>query len=201
MTYIKFMSGVIEVYGPYHSEILEAMTLQYIQERWAESELDAIFKKLTLIKTAKYKDVKPPDPAEFEELFFKQSESQIEIEAARFYDMLNNTGCSLDNIMVSDIRAQKALISAFGSWPDFCQRKPDDELWHRKNFIDAFKKHGYKNTDEQPSIMYGESSQRYHKLPIIFGDKEKCAALIQQQMKPLQINTDFIKVVNDETLQ
>lgn len=195
MTHFKFMAAIIEVYGPYHSEILEAMTMQYIQERWTESELDAVFKKLMLVKTAKYKDVKPPDPAEFQELFFKQSDTQIEIEAARFYDMLKNTGCSLDNIIISDIRAQKALISAFGSWPDFCQRNPESEQWHRKNFIQAFIKHGLESTEEQPAILYGESSQRFNKLPIFFGDKEKCSRLIGQKNEPVQISTDFIKRV------
>lgn len=193
MKHIEFLSAIIKVYGEYSSDILQDLTMEYIKTRWEESELDGVFKKLILNKSAKYKT--PPDPAEFQELFFKQSDSQVEIEAARFYDMLNNTGCSLDNIIVSDIRAQKALISAFGSWPDFCQRNPESEQWHRKNFITAFVKQHAEATDEQPSIMYGESSQRMQKLPIFYGDREKCQMLIEQQVKPLQINTDFIKRV------
>jgi hypothetical protein len=188
--HIEFLSAVIKVYGEYSSDILQDMTMEYIKTRWEESELDGVFKKLILNKSAKYKT--PPDPAEFQEMFFKQSDAQVEIEAAHFYDMMNNTGCSLDNIIVSDIRAQKALVSVFGSWPDFCQRNPEGEQWHRKNFIAAFIKN-HEGTDEKPSIMYGESSQRFYKLPIAFGDKDKCNILIEEQMKPLQINTDFIR--------
>lgn len=193
MKHIEFLSAVIKVYGEYSSDILQDMTMEYIKTRWNESELDGIFKQLILKKSAKFKT--PPDPAEFQELFFKQSDAQVEIEAAHFYDMLNNTGCSLDNIIVSDIRAQKALVSAFGSWPDFCQRNPESEQWHRKNFVAAFIKQHHEATDEQPSIMYGDSSQRLIKAPIPFGDKDKCLMLIEQQKAPLQINTDFIRRV------
>ena len=193
MQHAEFMTAVTDIYGPYASPVLEQITFKYIKERFKESELQAVIEKLILKKSAKFKT--PPDPAEFEELFFKQSDAQVEIEAAHFYDMLNNTGCSLDNIIVSDIRAQKALVSAFGSWPDFCQRNPESEQWHRKNFVAAFIKQHHEATDEQPSIMYGDSSQRLIKAPIPFGDKDKCLMLIEQHKAPLQINTDFIRRV------
>lgn len=170
MKYPEFVTALEEYYGPYNSDIQKKMTAIYVKERWDESLLDGIFKQLTLKKSGKYKT--PPDPAELEELFPRLNQ---EAEANRWFDELSRTGNSLDHVIISDLRAQEA-IQSFGGWPAFCQRKPEDEHWHRKNFISAYMKAVPESN--QPQILFGESTRR-DKLPLMFGDKNICAAALE----------------------
>jgi len=174
MDHVKFIANVIEIYGEYKPEILEDITMEYIKDRWKESELEGVFRKLILSKTTNYKDVKPPDPAKLEEIFPRES---LEAAANQWYTNLSNTGSSLDNVIISDIRAQKA-IQYFGGWTDFCSRNPDYEGLHRKNFVEAFIKYS-KEPPEQPKILYGDSSRKMDKLPLMFGDKEQCKQILE----------------------
>ena len=164
MNYPEFMTAVIEIYGQYQSETLKKLTAVYIKERWDEKELESIFKQLLLKKPSRYKT--PPDPAEFEEIFPKKS---LETEALFWFDKLSKTGNSLDNIIISDNRAEQAIIS-FGGWTQFCQRDPENEHWHRKNFVDAFCKPVEKRL---PQIIYGQS-RNTKKQPLMFGDISIC---------------------------
>ena len=170
MKYPEFVTALEEYYGQYNSDIQKKMTAIYVKERWDESLLDGIFKQLTLKKSAKYKT--PPDPAELEELFPRLN---LESEASRWFDELTRTGNSLDHVIISDLRAQEA-IKSFGGWPAFCQRKPEDEHWHRKNFVAAYMKAVPESN--QPQILFGESTRR-DKLPLMFGDKNICAAALE----------------------
>jgi len=172
MNYPEFITALEEVYGAYNSDILKKMTAMYIKERWKESELEGVFKKLILLKTAKYKT--SISPADFEEIFPRES---LEAAANKWYTDLSNTGSSLDNVIISDIRAQKA-IQSFGGWTDFCSRNPDYEGLHRKNFVEAFIKFS-KEPPEQPKILYGDSSRKMNKVPLMFGDKEQCKQIVE----------------------
>jgi len=184
MKHEEFMTAITNCYDPYKSSMLEQITFKYIKERFKESELDGVFKTIIIKVNPKFKT--PPSPADFEEHFPKLN---LESEAHKWYDRLNNTGCALDNIIVSEIRAEKAL-DVFGGWVGFASRKPDNEIWDRKNFVQAFINAVPGN--DQPSIQYGESSRRYENLPLIFGDKEFCQAIIDNRDKPLQIIDDMV---------
>ena len=184
MKYSEFMAGLIDSYGEYKSEIMKKMTAVYIQERFKEDELDKIF--MTLITKLNPKYGKPVTPADFEEFFPKVN---LESEAHEWYNKLSATGCSLDNVIISEIRAIKA-IESFGGWPSFCQRSPEYEELHRKNFI---KNYCQSVTGEnQIYLMYGDSSRKYEKQPLFFGDREKCLAIIDNKDKPLQIVNDMV---------
>jgi hypothetical protein len=184
LKHIEFIKAVSEYYGEYSSKLVERMTFEYIQDRFKESDLENVFKTIIIKVNPKFKT--PPSPADFEEFFPRVN---LESEAHKWYDRLNNTGCSLDNIIVSDIQAEKAL-DAFGGWIGFCSRKPDNEVWDRKNFVTA-----YINAipgNDQPSIIYGDSSRKYEKTPLIFGDKEICKSIIDNREKPLELIDNMV---------
>jgi hypothetical protein len=170
MKYSEFITAVEDIYTPYTSEILKKLTIKYVKERWQESELDNVLAMLTVKHDPKYKT--PPSPATFDESFPRLN---LEAEASRWFDELTRTGNSLDHVIISDLRAQEAVHS-FGGWPGFCQRKPEDEHWHRKNFISAYVKAVPESN--QPHILFGESTRR-EKLPLMFGDKSICAAALE----------------------
>ncbi|PKL19546.1 MAG: hypothetical protein CVV49_00485 [Spirochaetae bacterium HGW-Spirochaetae-5] len=174
MNYEKFMTALVEVYGVYNSPILEKLTFKYIKERWRESELDDVFKRLILVKSAKFKT--PPDPAELEELFFAKSEKDYEAEALGWWSMITRTGNSLDDVIISDIRAQSA-IEDMGGWALFCQRNPENEHFHQAKFIKWFIMYSQHKPEREMQILIGDSVKR--KTPLMFGDKEKCRQFLQ----------------------
>ena len=182
MKHAEFLTTLIECYGQYNSKILERLVYEYIKERFKESELDNVIKKILAVKKTQYKV--PPDIADFEEHFPTANIDQI---AGEWYDKISRTGNSLDNVIISDIRAQKALQS-IGGWCSFCQRNPEYENLHRKNFISAYSKIVV-DSNEQPCIMYGESTRR-DKEPLLIGDRQKCLEIATAQKEP-QIKIDF----------
>lgn len=194
MNYVKFMSGVIEVYGPYNSEILESLTMSYIQERWKESELESVFKQLVLKKSAKFKT--PPDPAEFEELFPRQSAKAVEAEALKWWEELNRKTNSYRDCIISDVRAYKA-IQTMGGWVWFCQRLKTDEngkdldQWARKQFVDLFKLYSENPPDEQIGILSGLGEMK--KQPVMIGNRDECLLISQGKNKPMELVEDMTK--------
>ena len=180
------MAGLIDSYGEYKSDIMKKMTAVYIQERFEESELEKVFMSLITKLNPKYG--KPVTPADFEEFFPRVN---LTVEANEWYDKINRTGTSLDNIIISNKRAELAL-EAVGGWIAFTQRNPEYEGLHRKQFVDAYLK--AQNTGEQPKLIYGESSRKYEKPALIIGDKGKCLEIINQGSFK-QIDTDIFKRV------
>lgn len=178
MNYPEFMTAIIEVYGDYTSPALKKITAMYIKEKWQESELENIFKKLILVKTAKYKT--PPDPAELEELFFRKSDAEYEIEANAAWNDLQRYSSHYDAIC-SDIRVQLAIETAFGSWEQFGQRLTKYEALHHKNFTEAFVRFSKFRQDIQPSLMRGGGNYFTPPPPQLIGDKDKCRMLLEQQ--------------------
>jgi len=169
MKHIEFISIIIQFYGKYNSTLIEKLTMDYIKDRWKESDLESIFKQLILKKSSQFKT--PPDPANFEELFPRQN---LDILASKWFNDLTRTGNSLDNVIISDIRAQKA-VESFGGWPEFCKRNPENEIWDRKKFVEMFKS---VRQNEPARILYGESSRMLEKQPLMFGDKESCLKIL-----------------------
>lgn len=186
MRYAEFMTAITDCYDNYKSPILETITFKYIKERFQESDLENVFSTLIIKVNPKYKT--PPSPAEFEEIFPRFN---IDVEANEWYNKLSATGNSLDNIIISDNRAEQALES-FGGWVYFCQRSPEYEGLHRKKFIELFIK--AVRCEDQPKIIYGDSSRKFEKQPLIFGDKEKCLAIVNKEEIKM-IDTDIFKRV------
>lgn len=176
MNHNQFMAAIIEIYGPYKSDALQKITYTYIRERFSESELDARFATLVKRLNPKYKT--PPSPADFEEIFTSQTD--LEGEAQEWFNKLNATGNSLDNIIVSNIRAHKALES-MGGWVEFCRRNPDYDNLHRKRFTEAYVKAQPEGT---PRLMYGDSVQKYNKQPLMFGDPAACRDALEYHKNP-----------------
>jgi hypothetical protein len=170
------MSAVIEIYGPYKSEALKKITYTYLRENFQEPELEN--KLATLIKRLNPKYKTPPSPADFEEIFTSQTD--LEGEAQEWFNKLNATGNSLDNIIVSNVRAHKALEST-GGWVEFCRRNPEYDHLNRKRFVEAYIKATPEGT---PRLMYGESAQKYNKQPLMFGDPAACRDALEYHKNP-----------------
>ena len=173
MTHLEFIQTTVAIYGKYQSEILERLTYEYLKNRFSESELENIFNTIIIKVNPKYKT--PPSPADFEEFFPRENLEQI---ASEWYDKISRTGNSLDNVIISDIRAHKALQS-IGGWISHCQRNPEYENLHRKNFISAYSKIVV-DSNEQPVLLYGESTRR-DKEPLLIGDRQKCLEIAQSK--------------------
>jgi len=186
MKYAEFMTAIVAVYGSYskHPEseesLLEKITFKYIMERFKESELEDVFKKLILTKSAKFKT--PPDPAEFEEIFFKKSNKATDAEALVWWEELNRKSNSWRNCIISDIRAQSA-IESMGGWIWFCQRIKMDEQgkdldqWHRKQFVDLFKLYTENPPDRSARVLDGLSETV--KPPVMIGNADQCLIIRQ----------------------
>ena len=185
MKYSEFFTAIEDIYTPYTSEILKKLAIKYVKERWQEAEIDNIIAMLTVRHDPKYKT--PPSPATFEECFPRIN---LEAEASRWFDMLTRTGNSLDHVIISDLRAQEAVRS-FGGWPTFCRRNPEDEHWHRKNFISAYMKAVPEET--VPQILFGDATTRRDKTPLMFGDKSICTAALEYR------KAEMVTLIDDMT--
>jgi hypothetical protein len=169
------MTMATDIYTDYKSPALKQMTAMYIKEHFTEQQLDKTMATLLVKLNPKYKT--PPSPADFEEIFFTKSAGNYEADAVKIYNEITATGCSLDHVIISDIRGQKALEKVFGTWPEFCRRNPDDEQWHRKNFIKAYCDCEV-TQDEIPRIMYGDSTCR-DRPPNMYGNKGECKKYLE----------------------
>ena len=187
MKHTEFMAAIVECYSPYQSKILEQLTFKYIKERFKESELENILGIITTKVNPKFKTA--PTHADFEEHFPKVN---LESEAHEWYNKLSSTGCSLDNVIISEIRAIKA-IESFGGWSEFCSRSPEYEELHRKNFVKNYCQ--VVTGENQIYLMYGDSSRKYEKQPLIFGNKEICLAIIDNKDKPLKEIENMVEVM------
>ncbi len=187
-TYADFITQLEGVYGLYNPA-QKAELIIYLPARIRESELKDLYWKIREEYSAVYKT--PPDITQINNLL-RKTENTLEIEANSWYDRLTRTGNSLDNVIISDLRAQGA-IQNFGGWAAFCQRNPEYETLHRKAFIASFvkldKETGH---DPHPCILYGESTRR-NKLPLMFGDSEKCQAALEYH------KSQALKLINDMT--
>lgn len=175
MRYAEFMTAITDCYDNYKSPILETITFKYIKERFQESDLENVFSTLIIKVNPKYKT--PPSPADFEEHFPR---GNSEAEAHKWYELLSATGCSLDNVIISDSRARNAVVS-FGGWVAFCQRNSVYEELHRKKFVESF----IKLPDYECGMLFGQSSRRETRIPLMFGDKETCQ-LMYEEFKQIQ---------------
>jgi len=173
MQYYEFITAIESIYTEYKSDILKKLTGAYVKEHFQESELINVLAKLTVELHPKFKT--PPSPADFEDIFFRKNDKDHEAEALHWYGLLSNTGNSLDNVAISDIRAQ-ACIEDFGGWPAFCQRNPESEHFHQAKFLKWFVMYSYTSPERQAKVLKGESTR--NKPPLIFGDKSACLKLI-----------------------
>ncbi len=187
-TYADFITQIEGVYGLYNPA-QKAELIIYLPAKIGESELKNLYWKIREEYSAVYKT--PPDITQINNLL-RKPEHSLEAEANIWYDKLTRTGNSLDNVIISDLRAQGA-VEFFGGWAAFCQRNPEYESLHRKNFIGSFMKLDKEAcTNIHPAILYGESTRR-NKPPLMFGDKEKCSAILGSY------KNDAMKLVGDMT--
>lgn len=188
MTYSEFMTAIIEIYGKYNSDILEKITFKYIRDKFKESELQNVIEKLILVKSAKYKT--PPDPAEFEEIFFKKSDADYEIEALSWYKEINKHSTRYD-VIISDIRVQ-ATLEDMGGWEAFGERDPKDEHWHQKKFVDLFKLYSTHRPENEPRLLRGGGNYDPPQPPTLIGDREACLLISQMaKVEPLKIAAEM----------
>jgi len=186
MTYAKFMEAVTSFYGNYRNEFIEDIVIKYIKTTFEEHDLPDIFASLVKRYTNQYKT--PPDVAVFEEIFKKDN---IEAEAMDAYNEVNNNICSYRDIMFEDIRVQ-AVIESMGGWIAYCQRDPNYESLHRKEFIKLFKLY----TNNPPSIRHRILRGLLDKNECIFiGNRNECLKLLEHN--PASEMPGINKMLND----
>ena len=187
MKHSEFMSSIKSYYGKYENAFIEDVILKFALTI-PESELENAFNKI-LSNIPRKENQNAVDIARLKKLF-AESETDLEAEASRWFDTLTRTGNSLDHVIISDVRAQEA-VQSFGGWPAFCQRKPEDEHWHRKNFIAAYIK--AVPGENVPQMLFGESTRR-DKTPLMFGDRDLCAAALEYHKgEAMNLITDMTK--------
>ena len=183
--YAEFLTRIENAYGLYNP-VHKAELVVYLPAKVPATELDKLYWKLREEYSAAYKT--PPDITQINNVL--KQDTNLEAEASRWFDTLTRTGNSLDHVIISDVRAQEA-VQSFGGWPAFCQRKPEDEHWHRKNFIDAYMK--AVPGENVPQMLFGESTRR-DKTPLMFGDRDLCAAALEYHKgEAMNLITDMTK--------
>lgn len=181
MKYSEFMAAIVDIYGPYRSAMLEQLTARYVRNRFGEQELERALTQLTLKRSARYKT--PPDPAEFEEIFFRK-DGYLEAEALKWWMELNRKINSRCDCIISDLRVQ-AAVDVAGGWVAFCTRVIRDEngrdidVWNRKQFVDLFKLYSSCPPDIEVKIFRGIYDDR-SKI-VMIGDEARCRELIKER--------------------
>lgn len=166
MKHFDLITAIKNYYGKFENQFIEDIILKFILTI-PETELENAFKKIinNIPRKDGYNNI---DIAKLQTLFSNEK-SGNESDALYWFDKLSKTGNSLDNVIISDNRAEQAILS-FGGWMQFCQRDIENEHWHRKNFVDAFCKPVEKKL---PQIIYGQS-RNLKKQPLMFGDISIC---------------------------
>jgi len=172
MDHAEFMSLVKRYYGPYENEFIEDVVIKHTLT-FSEHDLDDIYKKL-IGTIPRRENQNPVDVARLKSLNSK-TEKNFEAEALDWWNIINRSGSSLDDVIISDIRVQ-ACIEDMGGWGVFCQRETEAEHFHQAKFIKWFVMYSQNRPDREFKILRGNSSRR--KTPLMFGDKQKCRQIM-----------------------
>ena len=189
MTYSDFMTTLEHVYGEYKSDIMKRITAQYISNNFSEDRLEFVMSKILLSVNPRFKT--PPSPADFAEIFSIDPDA----EGMRYWNELNKKINSWSDIIIDDIRAQKA-VEAMGGWVAFCMRTARDENgcdidhWNRKEFLKYFRLY----TDNPPNepIRRLRSKNGIDHEPILIGDRNKCIA-VEDKSAEIMKQLNFVK--------
>jgi len=173
MDHAEFMSAVKRYYGPYENKFVEEVVLKHILS-FSESDLGDLYTKL-ISTIPRRENQNPVDIARLKNLSIK-TDDDYRAEALDWWSKLNRSGSSLDDVIISDIRAQ-ACIEDMGGWGAFCQRDSDKEHFHQEKFIKWFVMYSHQKPDRESRVLIGESSRR--KTPLMIGDRNVCSRLLQ----------------------
>jgi hypothetical protein len=172
MKHAEFMSSIVGYYGAYENKFVEGIILKKIAT-FPEKDLEPIFQKILSEIPRRGDGQNPIDIARLNSLFIK-SDRDYEAEAHEWWNTITRTGCSLDDVVISDLRAQ-ACIEDFGGWSEFCQRDPQYESLHQQKFIKWFVMYSHKLPDREAKVLLGDSTRRRE--PLMFGLKDECKAI------------------------
>ena len=168
--YAEFLTRLENAYGLYNP-VHKAELAVYLPAKVPVSELEKLYWKLREEYTSAYKT--PPDITQINNVL--KQDNNLEAEAEWWWNEITLTGNSRDSVLIPDIRAQRS-VESFGGWAAFCQRDPDNEHWHHKNFVDAFCK--CKDSDT-PHVLRGNSNYLKPRPPLLYGDKDKCKTILE----------------------
>ena len=169
-TYTDFITQVEGVYGVYNPA-LKAELAMYLPAKVKQEDLQSLYWRIREEYTTAYKT--PPDLTQIHALL-KKSDRDYEAEAHEWWNTITRTGCSLDDVVISDLRAQ-ACIEDFGGWAEFCQRDPQYESLHQQKFTKWFVMYSHKLPDREAKVLLGDSTRRRE--PLMFGLKDECKAI------------------------
>lgn len=131
------------------------------------------FAAITLTHSTNWRSL--PDVAKFAEAFAEKRTASIESEARDQWNLLRRRASILNNIICEDIRTQQ-VIESWGGWISFCERNPEYEELHKKEFVKRFKQFTDYPQQDPPVLlkaMYDVADT------IAIGNHEKCKQLLQ----------------------
>ncbi len=171
--YSKFIFAIEAYYGPYASKAKKEIVLEYVMNRYPESDLDKLFKQLIINYPSQYKT--PPDVNVIHDL----TSDNIEAEALNAWDILCKKANPYKDIVFADKRIY-AVLRAMGGHVHFSKREEKDEVWTQKRFIELFKMY----TKSPPEVMTGTIMRGLgtaKKDYILIGNEDKCREIIAGQ--------------------
>lgn len=135
MDHAEFMSAIIEYYGPYKSEFVEDVILGYVRDRFQESELESIFKRVIAFHSNQFKT--PPDVNVFERLTMDSS-VDIAAEGRREFQRILSSMNIYRDLICEDVCVQAALRDCDGHRA-ICNCDPLRDLpFVEKKFIESY---------------------------------------------------------------
>ena len=175
MTPTKFIFAIEKYYGSYSNDFILKIVKEYIEQNYAESQLDEILKTIIAKYTNKFKT--PPDVAEIRNLV-ENIDSTAEQEWIKLF---NKSGA--DDVIITDIVLYNT-VATWGSWDNFCIQRDGQyrEVTH-KNFITKYIMMSQSLSLVQPEILKGAST-------ILYGEITSCGGLKQVRV-PIVIGCEI----------
>ncbi len=169
--YEEFMKNIVEFYGQYSTEFKKSIIQQYIQDNFRADQLDHLFTHTIAQYSSEYKT--PPDVFVFRKLM---ENPRNEADALKAYEDLNRSLNSYRGIICSDIRVQACLVG-MGGWIAFCLRNPEDEVWHRKRFIELFELYTKNKPEMEYQVLPGKGTNGK---VVYIGNHKVCVSIHDQ---------------------
>ncbi len=184
MDYSKFISAIEAYYGLYDSELKKEIVLEYIINRFQESELEDLFKLIISRHPSQYKT--PPDVAVIQDL----TADSLDAEALAAWDLVCHKVNPYKDCVFADKRIYAALRS-MGGHVNFSKRLQKDEVWEQKRFIEYYKIYTDNPPGDVKPIMPGLSTLKDDYLMI--GDKVKCREIIAENGSGQELIEDLTR--------
>lgn len=195
MDHIKFLTGIVEIYGAYRSGIEEELILEYLKHNVDEKDLKNLLAKVLIKVDKKYNNY--PTIKDFNEILYPVN--QMRIKAEKAWQNACKYSSSISNVFFEDAGIQYSIDVA-GGWKHFTSRESgEDNMWFKKRFSDAYIIY----LKEKPEVNRKVFKCNYDKVKLVMvGDQDKCKQLIDNSKNKVPGMVDKMlenKVISGES--